>query len=66
MTLEEFAVASKNNCSCIAYANPYISPANGCLRWFGDFIDIRVYLQKNQDLYIRMAASKALRKSVSS
>lgn len=67
MTLEECAVACKNNCSCIAYAKPYISTARkGCLRWFGDLIDIRVYPQRGQDLYVRMEASELLRKSTSS
>ncbi|KAI7753576.1 hypothetical protein M8C21_021410 [Ambrosia artemisiifolia] len=52
--------ACKNNCSCTAYANPNISTgkAAGCLLWFGDLIDVRVYPQNGQDLYIRLAASE--------
>nr|XP_043627950.1 G-type lectin S-receptor-like serine/threonine-protein kinase At4g27290 isoform X2 [Erigeron canadensis] len=59
MTLQECEVACKNNCSCTAYANPNITAGGfGCLRWFGDLIDIRVYPQNGQDLYVRLAASE--------
>ncbi|KAL8257663.1 hypothetical protein R6Q59_029704 [Mikania micrantha] len=52
-------VACKNNCSCTAYANPIITPGGvGCLLWFGDLIDVRVFPQNGQDLYVRLAASE--------
>ncbi|KAM0010021.1 putative protein kinase RLK-Pelle-DLSV family [Helianthus debilis subsp. tardiflorus] len=59
MTLSDCAVACKNNCSCTAYANPNITPGGvGCLLWFGDLIDVRVFPQNGQDLYVRLAASE--------
>ncbi|KAL8258470.1 hypothetical protein R6Q59_030511 [Mikania micrantha] len=30
----------------------------GCLLWFGGLIDVRVYSQNGQDLYVRLAASE--------
>ncbi|KAM0042758.1 putative protein kinase RLK-Pelle-DLSV family [Helianthus debilis subsp. tardiflorus] len=51
--------ACKNNCSCTAYANPNITTGRvGCLLWFGGLIDVRVYPQNGQDLYVRLAASE--------
>ncbi|KAJ0836637.1 putative protein kinase RLK-Pelle-DLSV family [Helianthus annuus] len=59
MSLSDCAVACKNNCSCTAYANPNITPGGvGCLLWFGDLIDVRVFQQNGQDLYVRLAASE--------
>ncbi|KAJ9553840.1 hypothetical protein OSB04_017885 [Centaurea solstitialis] len=61
MSLQECEVACKNNCSCTAYANPNNSPDGvGCLLWFGELIDVRVYPQNGQDLYVRLAASELL------
>nr|XP_043627932.1 G-type lectin S-receptor-like serine/threonine-protein kinase At4g27290 [Erigeron canadensis] len=61
MSLQECQVACTNNCSCTAYANPNITEAAvGCLLWFGDLIDVRVYQQTGQDLYVRMADSELL------
>ncbi|KAD2805039.1 hypothetical protein E3N88_38416 [Mikania micrantha] len=59
MSLQDCEVACKNNCSCTAYANPIITPGGvGCLLWFGDLIDVRVFPQNGQDLYVRLAASE--------
>ncbi|KAJ0897216.1 putative protein kinase RLK-Pelle-DLSV family [Helianthus annuus] len=59
MSLSDCAVACKNNCACTAYANPNITPGGvGCLLWFGDLIDVRVFPQNGQDLYVRLAASE--------
>ncbi|KAJ0836635.1 putative S-locus glycoprotein [Helianthus annuus] len=53
MSLSDCAVACKNNCSCTAYANPNITPGGvGCLLWFGALIDVRVFQQNGQDLYV--------------
>ncbi|KAM0002222.1 putative protein kinase RLK-Pelle-DLSV family [Helianthus debilis subsp. tardiflorus] len=61
MSLRECEVACKSNCSCTAYANPNMTEgAAGCLLWFGDLIDLRVYSQNGQDLYVRLAASELL------
>ncbi|KAL8257671.1 hypothetical protein R6Q59_029712 [Mikania micrantha] len=52
-------LACNNNCSCTAYANPNITQGGvGCLLWFGGLIDVRVYSQNGQDLYVRLAASE--------
>ncbi|KAI7753596.1 hypothetical protein M8C21_021430 [Ambrosia artemisiifolia] len=59
MSLLDCEVACKNNCSCTAYANPDVTPGgDGCLLWFGDLIDVRVFPQNGQDLYVRLAASE--------
>ncbi|KAK1415622.1 hypothetical protein QVD17_31405 [Tagetes erecta] len=59
MSLIDCEVACKNNCSCTAYANPNITHGGvGCLLWFGDLIDVRVFSQNGQDLYVRLAASE--------
>ncbi|KAI3731049.1 hypothetical protein L1987_62232 [Smallanthus sonchifolius] len=59
MSLLDCEVACKNNCSCTAFANSNISiGAVGCLLWFGGLIDVRVYPQYGQDLYVRLAASE--------
>ncbi|KAK9064105.1 hypothetical protein SSX86_017977 [Deinandra increscens subsp. villosa] len=57
MSLEECGLVCKDNCSCTAYANPNMTTDGiGCLRWFGDLVDIRVYSLNGQDLYVRQAA----------
>ncbi|KAM0011303.1 putative protein kinase RLK-Pelle-DLSV family [Helianthus debilis subsp. tardiflorus] len=59
ISLQDCEDACKNNCSCTAYASPNITPRGvGCLLWFGDLIDVRVYAQNGQDFYVRLAASE--------
>ncbi|EXB28513.1 Receptor-like serine/threonine-protein kinase SD1-8 [Morus notabilis] len=61
MNLRECKEACLNNCSCIAFANSDITKGgSGCLRWFGDLIDIRDMPAKGseQDLYIRLSAAE--------
>ncbi|MED6216348.1 hypothetical protein PIB30_006992 [Stylosanthes scabra] len=49
-----------NNCSCMAYTNSDISGGgHGCVMWFGDLIDIKLFQSGGQDLYIRMPASES-------
>ncbi|KAJ0466654.1 putative non-specific serine/threonine protein kinase [Helianthus annuus] len=56
MSLRECEVVCKDNCSCTVYANPNMTTSGvGCLRWFGDLINVRVYALR-QDLYVRQAA----------
>nr|XP_043613114.1 G-type lectin S-receptor-like serine/threonine-protein kinase SD1-1 isoform X2 [Erigeron canadensis] len=59
-SIEECEVACKNNCSCIAYATNMTGDGIGCLQWFGDLIDVRVYPENGQDFYIRLADSEFL------
>ena len=65
MNLQECEVACKRNCSCTAYAIPNITAGGvGCLQWFGNLVDVRVYPQNGQDLYVRLAASELSGKPV--
>ncbi|KAI3731053.1 hypothetical protein L1987_62236 [Smallanthus sonchifolius] len=58
-SLLDCELVCKNNCSCTAYANPIITSGGvGCLLWYGGLIDVRVYPQNGQDLYVRLAASE--------
>nr|XP_043620123.1 G-type lectin S-receptor-like serine/threonine-protein kinase At4g27290 [Erigeron canadensis] len=60
MNLKECEAKCLSNCSCMAYANPDSSSVGrGCLIWFDDLIDIRVYSGGigGQDIFVRMASS---------
>ncbi|KAJ4981205.1 hypothetical protein NE237_032042 [Protea cynaroides] len=58
MSLQECEAACRRNCSCTAYANSKVTKGvPGCLYWTGDLMDLRVYSDGGQDLYLRMAAS---------
>ncbi|KAK1683781.1 hypothetical protein QYE76_044629 [Lolium multiflorum] len=62
------------NCSCVAYAASDIrggaGAGHGCIIWSGSIVDIR-YVDKGQDLYIRLAKSelaedaKAMKRKIS-
>ncbi|KAJ1434828.1 S-locus glycoprotein domain [Sesbania bispinosa] len=58
MSLGECEVECLKNCSCTAYANSAINEGpHGCLLWFGNLIDIRLLISKEDvqlDLYVRM------------
>ncbi|XP_011013015.1 PREDICTED: G-type lectin S-receptor-like serine/threonine-protein kinase At4g27290 isoform X2 [Populus euphratica] len=59
MNLEECKSTCLKNCSCTAYSNLDIRDGgSGCLLWFGDLIDSRIFIENEQDIYIRMAASE--------
>lgn len=63
MSLQECKISCKNKCSCTAYSIPNITLGGvGCLLWFGALIDVRVYPQSGQDLYVRLAESELLGK----
>lgn len=42
------------DCSCTAYTSANISNDKGCLTWHGDLVDIRIYSQRGQVLYVRV------------
>ncbi|XP_042386686.1 G-type lectin S-receptor-like serine/threonine-protein kinase At4g27290 [Zingiber officinale] len=42
-----------NDCSCMAYA--VISGSYGCITWPGDLLDLRTFVNKGDDLYVRLA-----------
>jgi hypothetical protein len=59
MNLVECQQTCMKNCSCTAYA--YLDIRNGgsgCLLWFGDLVDMRVFSQWGQDLFIRVPSSE--------
>jgi hypothetical protein len=59
MSLEECEGFCLKNCSCTAYSNLDIrGNGSGCLLWFGNLNDMRVFSQSGQDLYVRMANSE--------
>ncbi|XP_027353641.1 G-type lectin S-receptor-like serine/threonine-protein kinase At4g27290 isoform X2 [Abrus precatorius] len=59
MTLEDCKAKCWENCSCTAYSNLDVSGAgSGCVIWFGDLVDLRLFSNGGQDLYIRMATSE--------
>ncbi|KAJ4843020.1 hypothetical protein Tsubulata_005406 [Turnera subulata] len=58
MTLEECRDMCLKNCSCTAYANlDARGGGSGCLLWFDELIDIRIFIENEPDIYIRVAAS---------
>ncbi|GAB4841100.1 hypothetical protein Ancab_039673 [Ancistrocladus abbreviatus] len=59
MTLVECEKLCLHNCSCSAYSNTDVrAGGSGCLLWFGDLIDIRVFDSDGVDLYVRVASSE--------
>ncbi|KAG2677953.1 hypothetical protein I3760_12G120400 [Carya illinoinensis] len=47
------------NCSCTAYSNLDVrGEGSGCLLWFGNLIDIRVFSEGGQELYLKLANSE--------
>ncbi|KAK9133672.1 hypothetical protein Scep_013200 [Stephania cephalantha] len=57
MSFRECEAECSMNCSCTAYAVADIREGSGCLRWFGDLVDMRKLNDNGQEIYIRMAAS---------
>ncbi|KAK4253965.1 hypothetical protein QN277_009406 [Acacia crassicarpa] len=58
MSLMECGGLCKKNCSCTAYANIDITNGgSGCVMWTDELVDMRVYTDGGQDLYVRLAAS---------
>ncbi|CAL5405738.1 unnamed protein product [Camellia sinensis] len=60
MTLGECREVCMKNCSCMAYTSLNIrGGGSGCLLWFDDLVDIRLFNEGGgQDIYIRMASSE--------
>ncbi|XP_042405403.1 G-type lectin S-receptor-like serine/threonine-protein kinase At1g61400 [Zingiber officinale] len=54
MTLEECQSLCWTNCSCVAFS----MIRDMCLSWPADLMDIRVFAQGGNDLYVRLAASE--------
>ncbi|XP_076899227.1 G-type lectin S-receptor-like serine/threonine-protein kinase At4g27290 [Bidens hawaiensis] len=58
MNLEECRRECLRNCNCTAYGNLDIGRGSGCLIWFDNLVDMRVYAEDGQDIFVRMAASE--------
>ncbi|KAL8510413.1 hypothetical protein ACS0TY_017289 [Phlomoides rotata] len=61
MSLDECKAECLKNCSCTAYANPYITnEGSGCVMWFGDLIDSRDLpgADSKQNIYVRLPVSE--------
>ena len=59
VNLEECQKLCLKNCSCTACANLDIrNGESGCLLWFDDLIDMKMYHEEGQDLYFRVPASE--------
>ncbi|CAM8903701.1 unnamed protein product [Rhodiola kirilowii] len=51
---EECRVACMENCSCTAYGSRYVTYARaGCVLWFGELKDIKVYADSGQDIFLK-------------
>ncbi|CAL5029830.1 unnamed protein product [Urochloa decumbens] len=61
-TLEQCRARCLSNCSCVAYAAADIrGGGSGCVMWKDYIIDVR-YVDKGQDLYVRLAKSELAKK----
>ncbi|CAL2225894.1 unnamed protein product [Prunus armeniaca] len=53
MSLEACKEKCLENCSCTAYCYMEISNGRrGCVMWFGELMDMRLYADGGQDLYV--------------
>ncbi|XP_057428737.1 receptor-like serine/threonine-protein kinase SD1-8 [Lotus japonicus] len=58
MTLLDCESRCQRECNCTAYANAEITNGGtGCVMWTGNLIDTRQFVEGDQDLYVRLAAS---------
>ncbi|KAL6844010.1 hypothetical protein ACP4OV_025683 [Aristida adscensionis] len=63
-TVEQCRARCLANCSCAAYAAADIrggDGGSGCVMWSHDIVDVR-YVDKGQDLYVRLAKSELVKK----
>ncbi|KAJ8628146.1 hypothetical protein MRB53_021453 [Persea americana] len=58
LSLEACEEECLKSCNCTAYASFNVSGDRGCLMWDEDLVDLRVYSDGGQDIYIRVAASE--------
>ncbi|XP_077243380.1 G-type lectin S-receptor-like serine/threonine-protein kinase At4g27290 isoform X2 [Tasmannia lanceolata] len=57
MSSNECANECLNNCSCTAYASAD-NNGSGCVIWYGDLIDLKLFEDGGQDIYVRVDASE--------
>ncbi|XP_042433667.1 G-type lectin S-receptor-like serine/threonine-protein kinase At4g27290 isoform X2 [Zingiber officinale] len=53
-TLDECRDLCSRNCSCMAHA---VTAWDGCLMWRGDLIDVRMFSQGGDELFVRLVAA---------
>ncbi|KAJ7968429.1 G-type lectin S-receptor-like serine/threonine-protein kinase [Quillaja saponaria] len=59
LSIKDCEAECLKDCSCVAYAPLFIrGSGSGCVKWFGDMIDIREVSAFGLDLYVRVAASE--------
>ncbi|MFS7935653.1 putative non-specific serine/threonine protein kinase [Helianthus anomalus] len=61
MNMQECEAQCLENCTCMAYAEADTSlGGRGCMLWFGELIDIRVYPEGKggRDIFVRLASSE--------
>ncbi|KAL6333142.1 hypothetical protein AAG906_028325 [Vitis piasezkii] len=57
LSLEECREECLNNCNCSAYTSANVSGGgSGCLSWYGDLMDTRVFTKGGQALFLRVDA----------
>uniref|UniRef100_A0A7N0UYR9 Receptor-like serine/threonine-protein kinase n=1 Tax=Kalanchoe fedtschenkoi TaxID=63787 RepID=A0A7N0UYR9_KALFE len=60
LSLDQCRISCLNNCSCTAYGTWNVTDGGrGCLLWFGELKDIRLYTEYGQDIYVRVDPSEA-------
>ncbi|KAI3809986.1 hypothetical protein L1987_19591 [Smallanthus sonchifolius] len=57
MTMEQCESKCRSECNCTAYATLDIKYGTGCLIWYRELIDMRIFPDDGQDIYVRLAAS---------
>ncbi|GKV19864.1 hypothetical protein SLEP1_g30067 [Rubroshorea leprosula] len=57
MDLDDCRDKCLENCSCTAYTILDIKEDRGCVIWFADLIDLKLFPPAAQDLYIRMSVA---------
>ncbi|KAL9265705.1 G-type lectin S-receptor-like serine/threonine-protein kinase-like protein [Drosera capensis] len=61
MSLNDCRKMCLGNCSCLAYANIFVTNGGaGCFMWFDVLMDIEILTQNGQDLYVKLAAEDIL------
>ncbi|CAK7350799.1 unnamed protein product [Dovyalis caffra] len=57
MSLQACQEDCLRNCSCTAYSTADLHRESGCVTWYGDLLDTRVFTDGGQDIYIRVDAA---------
>ncbi|KAG6696882.1 hypothetical protein I3842_09G170700 [Carya illinoinensis] len=58
LSMKECKQECMKNCNCTAYTNAIETKGGiGCLTWHGNLVDMRVYYNVGQDLYLRVDAA---------